>query len=385
MARPAAEFLGGFVLPLVAGGPLRVGRPIGEKEIRHIEQDLPHAAVPLVEVDEARTAAVAEIVVQPPSFVFDSDELHLAAAVHNLLFLEHPQADGWMTLQSRVERVRQVARRFAFQPPASDRYTLLARHGLLHNLFAITRSDVLLSWWTGSARYVGATPSRRLRLWPNVRRVREQTTIAGYADLLGDPDVEQVVAEILRLSPLTDLLAQPRPGPPLDWGCATVVLRDAELARAVAYRALRPADGDAPLAVAARYAAGLESFLERHPAETDVRAVASLLVHLSGLLALGEARDRDPDAPSPLLATALAPERAAQRARGLATFVALPDALAQVDSRLAMPPGILDDARVARRWRRHRAQVRDGVGAAVIDSLAQRLRKALGARSAMVE
>jgi hypothetical protein len=113
--------------------------------------------------------------------------------------------------------------------------------------------------------------------------------------------------------------------------------------------------------------------LERAPAEADVRAVAAFLVHIGALLALAEARLREPDAKSPLLTAVLAVERAGQRPRGLATFFALPNALAQVDPRLAAPAGLEREPDLARRWAAHRAQVADAVGEAVIDALAGRL------------
>ncbi len=377
MARTVTQFLANFVVPLVRGGAMHVGRPISEPELTVFIQDLPHASVPLVEADEARADAVAELVVRPPSFVLDEDELHLAAALHNLLFLEHPVVDGWASPTSRLERVRETAQRFVARPRAADRYQLLARHGLLHNLFDISRADVTVSWWTGTATYFGQQPPARLTRWRTFRRVNEETTTAVYSELLGDPDVEPIVGELLRLSPLTDLLSQPREGPPLDWDCAVVVLRDAELARAVAYHALRHSNAEAMLAAPARYAAAFERYLERNPPAEDVRAVAAFLVHLNALLGVAESRDRDPDAASPLLTTLLAPERAARRPRGLGTFFALPDALAKVDPRLAVPPGMLDDDLYRRRWERHRAQSRASLSDAVLDNLAGRLKKSL--------
>src|SRR5256885_1593257 len=80
--------------------------------------------------------------------------------------------------------------------------------------------------------------------------------------------------------------------------------------------------------------------LERAPDEADVRAVAAFLVHLNALFCVGELTLREPAAKSPLISTVLAAEAAGQRPRGLATLFALPGALAQVDARLATPPGI---------------------------------------------
>jgi hypothetical protein len=75
----------------------------------------------------------------------------------------------------------------------------------------------------------------------------------------------------------------------------------------------------------------------------------------------------------------LSPERAGQRQRGLATFFALPAALALVDPRLSQPPGVAQDRQLAERWLRHRAQVAESVGDAVIETLAGRLRRHLTA------
>ena len=103
--------------------------------------------------------------------------------------------------------------------------------------------------------------------------------------------------------------------------------------------------------------------------------MAAFLTHLNALFALGEVHLREPGAKSPLLSTVLAAEGAAQRPRGLATLFALPNALAQVDPRLASPPGIAD--KLEARWKVHRAQTTEMLGEATIDALAQRLRRHL--------
>ncbi|HWM86226.1 MAG TPA: hypothetical protein VNO33_10325, partial [Kofleriaceae bacterium] len=92
-----------------------------------------------------------------------------------------------------------------------------------------------------------------------------------------------------------------------------------------------------------------------------------------------EAGDRELGPRSPLLSAVLSPERAGQRQRGLATFFAMPAALSMVDPRLAIPPGVEEDTVLAERWMRHRAQVLEGVGDAVVDTLAGRLRRHLTA------
>lgn len=377
--RSVAEFLGQFVLPLVRGGELTVGRPIDAEDMRAFEDDLPHASVELVEVDEARADVLSALVVRPPALVLGVDELRLAAAVYNLLFLAHPRVDTWAIGKGGVRKVVEAAKGFASQPLTRDRTRVLARHALLHNIFDLSRRDTVVSWWTGSARFRGQEPPGRLTAWSSVRKVKTRIDQVGFHELLATPDSTPTIGLLLRRSPLTVSLGAPEGAPPVRWEEVVFLLRDAELARALAHEALAPAEPEAVVAAPARYAAGLEQMLERNPAEADVRAVAGFLVHLSALLALAELKQRDVDAPSALLTHALAPERAGQRLRGLSTFFALPNALALVDARLAEPPGLRDDERLGRRWDCHRRQVLTGVGEAVIDTLAARIAKHLGA------
>lgn len=373
--RELEALLDRFVLPLVKGGELSVGRPIAFDELRALEEQIPHASEKVVEVDEARHDVLADLVVRPPALVFDLDELALAAAVHNLLFLVHPRADSWSVTGSSRKKVIETAQEMAARPLSHSRSRVLSRHALLHNVFDLTRVDTKVSWWTGSATFLGQRPPGRLRAWKTVRRVREEQTVATYDELLGTVEVAPVVSAILRRTPLTHLLSMGRDGPPLQWEDAVFLLRDAELARAIAYAAVRGTEPRQIIAAPARLAAAFEQMLERAPNAADVRAVAAFLVHLNALLALGETGERDLGAKSPLLSAVLSPERASQRPRGLATFFAVPAAAGLVDPLLAEPPGLTEDAALTERWARHRAQVVEGVGEAVIETLAGRLRR----------
>jgi hypothetical protein len=375
--RPLAELLERFVLPLVRGGEVVVGKPISTDELATLEDQIPHNLEQVNAVDDARTDVVAELVVRSPSMVFDGDELALAAAVHNLLFLGHPRADGWSVSVTARKRVLESAQLMAARNFSQSRSRVLGRHGLLHNVFRLQRTDTKLSWWTGSATFLGQKPPARLRAWRGMRRVREESTTAGYEDLLGTPEIAPVLTAVLRRSPLTQLLSMGREGPPVHWEDTVFLLRDPELARAISYRAIRGAEPKQVAAAPARMAAAFEQMLDRAPAQEDVRAVTAFLVHLNVLLALGETGERDLGARSPLLSAVLSPERAGQRQRGLVTFFALPAAAALVDPRLAVPPGVVEDAALAERWARHRAQVLESVGEAVIETLAGRLRRHL--------
>jgi hypothetical protein len=186
-----------------------------------------------------------------------------------------------------------------------------------------------------------------------------------------------VIATLLRRTPLTQLLDSHPGAPALHWEDAVFLLRDAELARAVAYRLIPDAPAREQVVGPARLAAAFEQMLERAPDEADVRAVAAFLVHLNALFCLSEVNLREPGAKSPLISQVLAAEAAGQRPRGLATLFALPGALATVDARISIPPGIESVPALGRRWGVHRAQTAELLSDAVIDALAARLRRHL--------
>jgi hypothetical protein len=378
MARPGLrEFLDRFVRPLVAGGELHVGPPIPAAEVARWDADLPHASVEVEAVDDARASVLSTLVVRPPPIMLELDDLRLAAGLHDALFLVHPRAEEWSVSDRQRRRIIDNALGLVGQPLTRNRTRVMARHALLHNVFHLKRHDITVSWWTGRARFQGQRPSKRLTAWKGVRRVREDVTTVQFDDLLAVPDSAPIVATLLRRTPLTQLLDSHPGAPPLHWEDAVFVLRDHELARAVAYRLVPDASARDQIEGPARLAAAFEQMLERAPAEADVRAVAAFLVHLSALFCLGELRLREVGAKSPLISQVLAAEAAGQRPRGLTTLFALPGALALVDPRLATPPGIDNVPALATRWKVHRAQTAELLSDAVIDALAQRLRRHL--------
>jgi hypothetical protein len=376
MARPhVREFLAKFVRPLVAGGELHVGAPIPLPDLQRWEAELHDASVELVAVDEARHGVLSTLVCRPPAFLIEGDELALAAGLHNALFLVHPRADEWSVSDRQRRKIIDTALAMVSQPMTRNRTRVMARHALFHNVFHLTRNDTTVSWWTGRARFQGQKPPARLTAWKGMRRVREEVTVVDFDELLAVPDTAPVIATLLRRTPLTQLLDSHPGAPPLHWEDAVFLLRDAELARAVAYRLVPDAAPRDVVAGPARLAAAFEQMLERAPDEADVRAVAAFLVHLSALFCLGELQLREPSAKSPLISIVLAAEAAGQRPRGLATLFALPGALAQVDPRLATPPGIAEVPALAARWQVHRAQAAELLSDAVIEALAARMRR----------
>jgi hypothetical protein len=378
MARPhVRDFLARFVKPLVAGGEVHVGPPIPGSDVERWEHELDDASLELAAVDDARHAVVSTLVCRPPAFVLEADDLLLATGLHNALFLVHPRAEEWSVSDRARRKIIDTALAQVSRPLTRNRTRVMARHALLHNLFHLTRNDVTVSWWTGRARFQGQKPPARLTTWRGVRRVREDVAVVDFEELLAVPDTAPVIATLLRRTPLTQLLDSHPGAPPLHWEDAVFLLRDAELARAIAYRLVPDGAPREQVTGPARLAAAFEQMLERAPEEADVRAVAAFLVHLAALFCFGELGLREAGAKSPLISTVLAAEAAGQRPRGLATLFALPSALAVVDPRIATPLGLAALPALWARWRVHRAQTAELLGDAVIDALAARLRRHL--------
>jgi hypothetical protein len=238
----------------------------------------------------------------------------------------------------------------------------------------VHRVDLKLSWWTGSARFQGTKPPARLTAWPGLRRVREERTVARLHEILSAEDADTRVAlAILRASPLTDLDDPARPWPIFDWTRVAFLLEDLELARAIAYRWLAPGTAAAsrlraPAAATTAWFRLLES-KRRSPA--IVRRVTAFLVHLCCLLALEETTQPDLDSDSPII-------RAAASDAATTLFLALPDVARAVDPSLGAPPGLIDDDKLARRWRAHRKQVASLVDETKRADVQEKLETALG-------
>ena len=363
MARiSCSEFLEQFVFPLVAGGNVRVGAPLSEQDLERFCNELPHASVPLVAIDEARRKALATLVVRVPAFVLDADELYLAAAVHNLLFLVHPRRYRWMVTEAFVERVLAVSMVFAAQPFKRDRTRVLARHALFHGLLRLRREDTTLTWWSGRADFHGQKPPKRLLTWSRLRRLRRKTQVIGFRELLGKSELLPTLATLLHRSPLTLLLADQQDALPFRWEDAAFVLQDAELTRAISYRAVEHSDVKTCLTVCARYGLAFEHMLARDPTPGQIQLVAAFLVHLNALVMMTFPAEEVRDVYDRFASTVVGEDTGI---RGLFEFLALPEVLRSMDVCFAEPPDLQADARLASRWQQHQKML--------VPSLAQQL------------
>jgi hypothetical protein len=289
------KWLHDFVLPLVAGGDVRVAAAIGAHELDAAlsAPELPTASVDAVRrIAEARQGVVGELLMAPPEPKLDEDALRLAAAMQDLLFLAHPGAGAVGVRRRKLRALSTFAVQLAALPlpsvddPSAAR-RLAERHSMLHHLFDLGRDDVRVSFWVGKREFRGAEPPARLLKWPELRRVREERWRVGVvSEAMADAFERPIVSALLRASPLTDLLEPARLEPRFDLLPLAEWLRVPALARAVADRYLNaglPQVGGA-------YAAALMTLYNEKDARARAaaRTATAFACHLQLLALLGK-------------------------------------------------------------------------------------------------
>ena len=247
-ALPVA-FLSRFVLPLLQGGEVHVGAPLAPRLTKALTDDVAAALDATAEgqlLSQLRHQHLLRLhpLVSSPLLADDTGTLMMLVALHDLLFLLHPEASRLSRVQHRqlVRWTELRALRAAAQLPVASVSTiespqgpsavtpqseehpsraqlqdlLLGRHSLLGCLPQLTRRDVRVTTWLGEHTYRGMVPraglfGRRQRRYPTQESSKEQeqvTEIALWAELQGlsPPDGGLVLPALLKASPLTALL-----------------------------------------------------------------------------------------------------------------------------------------------------------------------------------
>jgi hypothetical protein len=242
----SARFVGDFLLPLVRGGALHVGRPLGRSVIPRVLEMARRAAAsppsggadPVRALARARAEVAARylpVAVVPP---LDEPTVRLGAALHNLLALGHPDLAG-PGLGRRQDRIAAIARDLAAVGPPPTAAEAVSRHSLLGRLGEVVRIDRTVHFWLGRQTFVGRTPPPRITALPALRRVRIDQSARTWLREIGVPGPGRpAFLELNAASPLGEALDPLRLDPPPGWGRMLSVIRFPALARVVAGAAL---------------------------------------------------------------------------------------------------------------------------------------------------
>ncbi|WP_394836208.1 hypothetical protein LVJ94_04780 [Pendulispora rubella] len=242
-----------FMAPLVLGGEMTPGRPIGgraaltlglDRTVTDIDR---RSHVQLARIRTARRLA-------PLDRLHDAlpEEWALAACLHDLVQSTHHALDGLFRGRATVKLRTVALETLSRIPKPRSVAEALSRHTWFGRMFEITRLDTTVSWWVGSRSFFGSTPPPRLMTWPDLRRVHVKKAQTFLTDLPihGEEETnarraqktafEQALTVFLHHTPLTDLATLNRASPGFAWSRETLALTATRAGRTLVGRALRP-------------------------------------------------------------------------------------------------------------------------------------------------
>ncbi|MDF2694000.1 MAG: hypothetical protein K0S65_2383 [Labilithrix sp.] len=235
-----------FLGPLVVGGVMRPGRPIGGQNALAIGEHRQPSDVELLSRAEltrvriARKLAPIDTLEPAPT----GDEWALAVVLHDLVQSTHPGFDATFRRNGPKRILEVLDKTLERIPPPASVGIALSRHTWFSRMFDLARTDIDLRWWTGSERVLGTDPPKRLTAWPELRRVTETRTPRPLMDLptsgaAVDPLRFTAVTEtFLKKSPLTDLATITRGAPAFAWTHENLSLAATQGGRTMVGRAL---------------------------------------------------------------------------------------------------------------------------------------------------
>ena len=238
MSKRLAEFVDGFVAPLLGGGAVQIGapvRPADFHELLGVVHTLSDPAGPLLAL---RLARAQQLLADPGLPDPDGEELALWVGLYNVLALDHPERERVWARAVTWQRV-ELAARYWLQlstPSGPGSFeAALVRHLSVGAFVDLVRHDQILSSPEGELRYVGQeVPRRRLR-WavPGALSVRDE--LVPWWSAPHAPEAERLLQDVLWASPITCLL-RPRQAPP-GWNPLTAApyLQERAFARVVCH------------------------------------------------------------------------------------------------------------------------------------------------------
>ncbi len=268
-----------FVAPLVLGGEMNLGRPVGFRRSFTMSVDhRPSDTSAWTNVGMARVR-VARLLSPLDSLAeIGPSEWALLASLHDIVQSTHPQ----LAMRFGGRRARALvslsAKTLEHVPDVAHSGEALVRHTLFSRTMQIARTTTKVSWWTGSATFVGTDPPSRLTAWPEARRVhidKDPQRLETITDMGSQHRIlmEGALRLLLQRTPLTDWSTLTRTWPAFTFTAQNLALSQTHAGRSLVVRLLR---GMSPLAVDAALGQALMPLLDRH-SPRPLRAALDLL------------------------------------------------------------------------------------------------------------
>jgi hypothetical protein len=221
--------------PLVLGGKVTLMRPLGaELESAIAELPEPVGAEALSQIEFARVRRVRSLTPLDRCAAPNASDWRLLACLHDLLQATHPSLGS----HANQKLLANVEARLSLIPPVANVHEALMRHSLFARVLEIARVDTKVSYWVGSATYLGTPVPKRLTAWPELRRVKQDVTRRDAADLLNSEQGLRLLVQLLHKTPLTDFATCTRNAPPFQFTEENAALIAAPVGMKLTLRAL---------------------------------------------------------------------------------------------------------------------------------------------------
>lgn len=249
LAGIAEHLLREFMAPLVLGGPMSPGRPIGAKVALSIGEQRVAGDADLWSTIELARVRVARTLV-PIDRLGEATpaEWALSAALHDIVQSTHPNLGGAFTGRAPGRLLNLVLATLERVSDVASLAEAVSRHAWFSRLFEIARNDTVVSWWVGSRTFLGEDPPERLLSWPDLRRVRTTKSthplleLPAHGGRVEPVRVADAVTAFLAKTPLTDFANAARTVPLFAFTKSNIALVATPFGRTLARHALGRGD-----------------------------------------------------------------------------------------------------------------------------------------------
>jgi hypothetical protein len=202
----------GFVMPLVEGGEVHLGRPVGPGCAAFFADAVPTSEDVRHRIYGALVRQADEITgldrVPFPGFAITA----LAAAAHNLMAVTDPALDRVFARGARNTILAWTDRWLELMPLPATRGDAVARHVLLEPILALRRKDTVVKNWAYTYRFFGRSVPGNVTALPTIRFVKTFETLTELRGFFSSEKSDPKLAladrhrTLVSRSPITELL-----------------------------------------------------------------------------------------------------------------------------------------------------------------------------------
>ncbi len=240
MSQTLPEFLDAFVRPLHAGGELKIGAPLGVKDLERWSAD-----AGLLYDDELTRLRLLRATRWFPTPALPEptlEDLALWMGQYNLLALDHPERERVWARASTWEMAVTATRALIHRAAPTDASEQLARHVSVDAFLALRRSDQIARVGEQSRRYPGQAAPRSVRRMASIGEIELLEERVDWIDAAKSGASSRLLQDLSWVSPLTALMNPSFAHPGFDPRMPATWLRNSSGARAVVHSWARVED-----------------------------------------------------------------------------------------------------------------------------------------------